>query len=54
MEKYHPELKEGDRVALGKAIPRQFGREAGKLLVKYFFQGFVDIERAIQGIKENF
>jgi len=54
MDKYHKELKDNEKVSIAKMIPHHFGQQHQKMLVKYFFPNFMEIQRSILLIKENF
>lgn len=54
MDNYHAAVEQQELQTLHKAIPTHFGKNAEPLLVQYFFDQFVELEKSIGMIKENF
>lgn len=54
IEKYHPNMQLQEMQDIYKAIPNYFDKNAQSNLIQYYFDPFVDLEKSITQIKENF
>lgn len=54
VEKYHPNMQLQEMQNLYKAVPNYFDKNADSNLIQYYFDSFIDLEKSISQIKENF
>lgn len=54
IEKYHQGLTVKEMEDLYRAVPNFFDKNAEANLIRYFFDAFMDLEKSVTQIKENF